>query len=242
MLWTEEDLRQLPESDGFRLRGAAMTRLETFVAAAFAFAMTMVVISISEIPGNYQELLKALKGVPAFAASFSLIMLFWFGHRNWSRWYGLDDGRSIILSLALIFIMLVYVYPLKLLFSSFFSWITGGWLPSQFAVSSGKELIGLFVVYGVGFGAMAGVMALLYRRARSAAEALNLDALERVKTAEQIASWTVQSLTGLASAAFAWLMPAGLGIWAGFIYCTLPATMFWIGARYHKQAEQVRAA
>jgi hypothetical protein len=35
------DLDALPRLGGFRLRGIAMTRLETFVDAAFAFAITM---------------------------------------------------------------------------------------------------------------------------------------------------------------------------------------------------------
>ncbi|MCB1643573.1 MAG: DUF1211 domain-containing protein, partial [Xanthomonadales bacterium] len=46
-------------------RGQQVTRLEAFVDAAFAFALTMLVISIDEIPGNRAELVQALKGVPA---------------------------------------------------------------------------------------------------------------------------------------------------------------------------------
>ncbi len=242
MAWTEQELRDLPVSGGFRLRGIEMTRLETFVDAAFAFAMTMVVISVNEIPGNFRDLLAALKGVPAFAASFALIMLCWAGHRTWSRRYGLEDGRTIALSLGLIFIMLVYVYPLRLMFSALFAWISGGWLVSDFTVRDRHEIIGLFVVYGVGYSAMAGSLALLFRHARSAAADLRLDAVERVLTDQQVTSWTVQAATGLASAAFAGLLPAAAGIWAGFAYCTLPATMPWIATRYGRKAREVRAA
>jgi len=39
------DLDALPRLNGFRLRGIAMTRLETFIDAAFAFAITMLVIA-----------------------------------------------------------------------------------------------------------------------------------------------------------------------------------------------------
>ena len=240
MPWTEQALQALPESDGFRLRGTDTTRLETFVDAAFAFAMTMVVISVSEIPRNYPELITALKGIPAFAASFALIMLFWSGHRSWSRRYGLEDGRSITLSLGLIFVMLVYVYPLKLMFSSFFSWLTGGWLPSQFGIAGNREMLGLFMIYGVGYGAMAGALALLHLQARSQGSRLGLDALERVRTEEQVASWSVQALTGLASAAFAGSMPEKLALWAGFVYCTLPISMPWITRRYQRLAEAVQ--
>jgi len=44
------DLDALPRLGGFRLRGIAMTRLETFIDAAFAFAMTMLVIAASKFP------------------------------------------------------------------------------------------------------------------------------------------------------------------------------------------------
>ena len=73
--WSESTLEELPEAHGFRLRGAEMTRLETFIDAAFAFAMTMVVISVNEVPRDYGELVTALEGVPAFAAGFALISL-----------------------------------------------------------------------------------------------------------------------------------------------------------------------
>ncbi len=73
MRWTEEQLASLPVQGGFRLRGLEMTRLETFCDAAFAFAVTLLVISGEGIPGSYQELIVALKGIPAFAASFAAI-------------------------------------------------------------------------------------------------------------------------------------------------------------------------
>ncbi len=56
--------------------------LETFLDAAFAFATTMLVISIGDIPSSYAELIEALKGTPAFAMSFAAIMIFWLGHRR----------------------------------------------------------------------------------------------------------------------------------------------------------------
>ena len=138
--WTDAELAKLPVKGGFRLRGLAMTRLETFADAAFAFAVTMLVISIDSIPGNFPELVEALKGIPAFAASFASIMLVWAGHNRWSRRYGLEDGPATLFTLCLIFIMLVFLYPLKLVFSALFAWLSGGWMPSQFAITSGREI------------------------------------------------------------------------------------------------------
>src|SRR5262245_44889736 len=59
------DLAGLPRLGGFRLRRIAMTRLETFIDAAFAFAITMLVIASQQIPDDIETLLAAFKNVPA---------------------------------------------------------------------------------------------------------------------------------------------------------------------------------
>jgi predicted RNA binding protein YcfA (HicA-like mRNA interferase family) len=51
------DLDALPRLHGFRLRGIQMTRLETFIDAAFAFAISMLVIAAQQIPDNIVALL-----------------------------------------------------------------------------------------------------------------------------------------------------------------------------------------
>ena len=58
------DLDGLPRLGGFRLRGIAMTRLETFIDAAFAFAITMLVIASQQIPDDIETLLAAFKMCP----------------------------------------------------------------------------------------------------------------------------------------------------------------------------------
>lgn len=235
--WTDAELAKLPVKGGFRLRGLNMTRLETFADAAFAFAVTMLVISIDTIPGNFPELVEALKGVPAFAASFASIMLLWAGHNRWSRRYGLEDGLTTLLTLCLIFIMLVFLYPLKLVFSSLFAWLSGGWMPSQFAINSVGELASLFIVYGIGFFAISAVIMLLYLRALKIADLLGLDKMEVLRTREEIGAWSIMCGTGILSALFAWLMPGDGRVFAGFVYFILPVTMPWLAIRYQKRAE-----
>src|SRR5690606_32797830 len=89
-------------------RGREVTRIEAFVDAAFAFAVTLLVISFDAIPDSAEALVEALKGVPAFAASFALLAMLWWTHADWSRRFGLDDGRSVLLSLLMVFLVLVY--------------------------------------------------------------------------------------------------------------------------------------
>jgi uncharacterized membrane protein len=240
--WTDAELAKLPVKGGFRLRGLAMTRLETFADAAFAFAVTMLVISIDSIPGNLAELVEALKGVPAFAASFASIMLLWAGHNRWSRRYGLEDGPTTLLTLCLIFIMLVFLYPLKLVFSALFAWISGGWMPSQFAIESAGELAALFIVYGIGFFTISVVIVLLYLRALKVADLLRLDEVEVLRTKEEVEAWSIMCGAGILSALFAWLVPGHFKVFAGFVYFVLPVAMPWVAIRYQKRAEALHGA
>ncbi len=79
------ELDALPRLRGFRLRGLEMTRLETFIDAAFAFAISMLVIAAQQIPDNIQALLEAFKNVPTFVCSIAVLGIFWRGHWLWSQ-------------------------------------------------------------------------------------------------------------------------------------------------------------
>ena len=120
------DLDSLPRLGGFRLRGMEMTRLETFIDAAFAFAISMLVIAANQVPDNIEELLGAFRHVPAFVASVVVLGIFWRGHWLWSRRYGLEDGVSIFISWAMIVTILIYMYPLKAIFSSMWFLLSSG--------------------------------------------------------------------------------------------------------------------
>lgn len=234
-MFTEKELKKLPVEDGFRMRGMDMTRLETFIDAAFAFATTMLVISIGQIPGNFEELVLALKQIPACASSFFIIMLYWRGHRTWSRRYGLEDKVTIMISVSMIFVLLVYIYPLRLMFSALFSWISNGWFRSVFRITAYRELIGLFIIYGIGLAAMAGLMAVLYWRAKKASTFLALDPIELIRTESEIVSYIIVAGTGLMAALFAWVLPPYFDLAGGFLYATLPVSVSIVNSRYKKK-------
>jgi hypothetical protein len=110
------------DAAGFRLRGLEMTRIETFTDAAFAFALTLLAISLDPLT-TLADLRDALRGVPAFLLSATMLMMFWWGHHEWSRRYGMDDRRTFVLSCLLVFTMLVYVYPLRFMFGLMMAWL-----------------------------------------------------------------------------------------------------------------------
>jgi uncharacterized membrane protein len=199
--------------DGFRDRGVAVTRLEAFVDAAFAFAVTLLVISLDAIPDSIPAMVEALKGVPAFAVSFAQIAAFWSAHATWSRRFGLDDGKSKALSLLLVFLVLVYVYPLKILFGNFFAWISGHWLPAAAAITSLDDLRWMFVIYGVAFATMSFCLAMLYRHALTQAAVLALSAEEIAASRAELLRWHYTIAVAALSVMVALLLPARLPPW-----------------------------
>jgi uncharacterized membrane protein len=221
-----ETPRRLP--DGFLERGEAVTRLEAFVDATFAFAVTLLVISLDSIPDSIPGMLQALKGVPAFAASFAQIMLFWSAHATWSRRFGLDERGSSTLSLVLVFLVLVYVYPLKILFGSFFAWISGGWLPQVATIHTLADLQGMFTMYGLAFGSMSLLMAALNRQALRAEVSPPLSEYERQRTRGEIVHWLYSAVVAAGSIVFAMLIPGDSPNWLfgmpGMFYAMLGFT------------------
>src|SRR3989440_8956295 len=159
------DLDSLPRLKGFRLRGIEMTRLETFIDAAFAFAVTMLVISNGQAPNDVPSLLEAFKNLPAFAASIAVLSIFWRGHWVWSRRFGLEDGASILISWTMLVTILIFVYPLKLLFGGMFYYLTGHAVGQSIAAQTPGQARALFAVYALGITAIAVEVLLLNLRA-----------------------------------------------------------------------------
>ena len=217
MNWTQEALDRLPVRDRFRLRSENMTRLEVFSDTAFAFAMTMLVVSVGSVPENYSELVLALKSVPAFFLSFCQIAFFWWAHRSWSQRFGLESTPATLLTLAMIFTVLVYVYPLRLIFSSLCSFLSNDWLPSEYKIQSIQELANLFVIYGVGYMVLTTVIYLLYRHALKQKDSLGFNEYELQKTRSMIITWRYHPIFGALCAATALFTPPAIGAFSGFI-------------------------
>lgn len=214
-------------ADGFLHRGRQVTRLEAFVDAAFAFSVTLLVISIDAIPDSREALIFALKAVPSFAACFAMIAMFWAAHARWSRRYGFDDGASTTLSLLLVFVVLVYVYPLRLQFGVFFAWITGGWLPSPMRIESGADVGFMFLVYGLAFAMMSLCMLGLYAHAWRRRDAIALDRDERARTLGELAIYVYFVAIATLSIVLALWMPSFaprlVGV-SGMVYSLLGLT------------------
>lgn len=231
------DLSELPVQDGFRLRGESVSRLETFVDAAFAFAVTMMVISVGSFPSSVDELEKALHRAPTFAVTFLILILFWIAHNRWSRRYGLETARTTALSLCLVLVVLIWLYPLRMVIGGGLSFLSGGWVPSEMSLHSVGELQDCFLIYGVGFAALSLILIALHRAALSAANELGLDALERLETRRELGSHLILLGFALFSMLLTFLVRGQdnvLAVLPGFLYGLIGPAMHFHHARFHK--------
>jgi uncharacterized membrane protein len=215
------DLNTLPRLGGFRLRGIEMTRLETFIDAAFAFAITMLVIAAQQIPDDIETLLAAFKNVPAFVTSIVVLGIFWRGHWLWSRRYGLEDGVSIFISWAMIVTILIYVYPLKAIFSSMWFLLSGGRVGHTLGPHSESEVRALFTVFALGFTAIALEMVLLNLRAWQLREPLRLNGREKSITLQEVTGWSIPVSVGIISLVLALSLPRDQIEWSGWVYFSM---------------------
>ncbi len=220
-----DSLDGLEKSGRFYHRGKDTTRLEAFVDAAFAFALTLLVISFDAVPQSYDELVIALRAVPAFLFAFCILAMFWIAHRNWSIRFGLDTTFATLVSLALIFILLVYVYPLRAMATAAVSALTNGWLPSEFYIDNVNKVRGLFAIYGVGFFVSNLCIVLLNWHALQRADSLALTPEERLLVRQEAYAWSIVGGSGLVSLVLAITLPDRLVGLAGWSYMGLAVVM-----------------
>lgn len=238
------DLSRLPVEGGVRQRGEQVTRLETFVDAAFAFAMTLLVVSFNEMPDSFAELYDALRRLPAFLAGFAILAMFWHAHHRFSRRFGLEDTTILFASMLLVAATLFYVYPLRMVMSAAMGFFTAGWAPSEFKVERFVEFRAIFVIYGVGFAVLSAIIAWMNLHALRKADALQLDAAERLAAwAEVVSNLVLIACAGI-SIAVALLIPPDVG-WMqalpGAVYALLGIAMPILGIRHGRRIQALAA-
>ena len=215
------NLDALPRLKGFRLRGMQMTRLETFMDAAFAFAISMLVIAANQVPDDIGTLLGAFKNVPAFVASIVVLGIFWRGHWTWSRRYGLEDGMSIFISWAMLVTILIYIYPLKAVFGSMWWLLSDGQLGHALGLKTAAQARAVFAIFAIGFTAIALEIVLLYARAWHLREPLRLNEREKSLTRDNMAGWSMPVCIGIVSLVLALTLPIEQLAWSGWVYFSM---------------------
>lgn len=214
-------------------------RLDGFIDAAFAFAVSVLAIAGAEVPRSLHDLLLALGRIPAFACSFATLMIFWHRHVRWRDRFRLHDTTSLMLSLMLVFFALIFVYPLNMLFQAMFGALyaasTHQELSGAPVVNSVHDVKALYLCYGLAYACMAACLAFLYRhslRKAHMSQAERIDAREIFYT--QSGSVCVALLSLLAT-----LLIPETPAWTalpGFVYILL-TPMYWIAGRSANRAK-----
>jgi hypothetical protein len=194
-----------PASDPVRWRSDQPNRIEGLSDAVFGFAITLLVLSL-EVPRTYAALVDLVWGVPAFLLSFSVIAILWWRHCKFFRRYGLSDRTTATLNAVLLFLVVIYVYPLKFLFDYAFATMFDA-PRSRTMITSFADARGLITIYGAGFASVLAMISGLYFHAYRCRVALELTDAEAQTTVHDAIDFAIAGSAGILVIALATLVP-----------------------------------
>ena len=186
------------------LRGGSVSRLEGFSDAVFGFALTILVVSLNA-PQTFGELQRTVRGVVPFALCFSLLVLIWYKHYRFFREYGLEDKTTVFLNSILLFTVLFYVYPLRLLFNLWVGFLIHDPNVTTMVTTWG-QVAQIIALFGIGFAAIMLVFCLLYTHAYRQRVVLSLAPREIASTRVNMLVNLLFTSIGLVSALIALLV------------------------------------
>lgn len=207
---------------GFRWRGNEILRIEGFTDAVFAFAVTLLVVSL-EVPKTFNELLQMMQGFVAFGINVTLLIVIWHSHYIFFRRYGLQDTYTIVLNTVLIFVVLFYIYPLKFLFTILVNEALGfGNISTSPSIEISQAPI-LMIIYSLGYFAVFLTFMLFYLHAYHIRKELELNETEIYITRMGINGYFLHlgiSFLSILLAVLSWLFGFSSS-YAGLVYFLL---------------------
>lgn len=217
------------------IRHHEVSRLEAFSDAVFAFAITLLVVSL-EAPKNIHELTDMMRKSGPFAFTFVMVIWIWWQHNQFFRRYGLQDAWTATLNAVLLFVVLVYVYPLR-----FLTTILTGRIFGVETDATGMTVVGVSVLmlcYSAGILLIFTTFILLHVHAWRQRQTLGLTDVELLNLRFHIRSHAVSASLaagsialisiGMLTRAYA-LVPFG-----GWIYFLMGPGHAWNGTRQSK--------
>lgn len=222
-----------------------ITRLEAFSDAVFAFALTLLVVSL-EVPTTSAELFQMMRGFLPFALMFAMICWIWYEHQQFFSRYDLQDPWAVTLNCLLLFVVLFYVYPLKYFTISLVGPLVGmvdpkTHEPLKNGLENGDTVM---LLYSTGVVLIFGAFILLYRHAWSHRERLGLTAEESILLKTGMRGHYVSGGLGIASIAIVLIARAtgvlNLTMAAGMIYALMGPLHWWNGEAGGKALRALR--
>lgn len=209
-----------------------VSRLEAFSDAAFAFALTLLVVSL-DVPKSYAELMRTMRGFPSFACCFALLVWIWHEHNMFFRRYGLQDAWTVFLNGLLLFVVLFYVYPLKFMFDSMFAMFAPG--TSQVVTMTLSQLWRASALYGFGFVVLFTMFALLYRHAYNKRDELMLTPLEVFDVKMYAGHHLVSAMVGVVAVVAALALPRWLAFLSPMCFALMGPAHWLFGMQSEKR-------
>jgi uncharacterized membrane protein len=191
--------------------GRDVSRIEGFSDAVFGFALTLLVASL-EVPPDFEALKQTLRGFLPFALTFALISWIWYLHYSFFREFGLEDRLTIVLNSILLFVVLFFVYPLKVMANN----LVG--IGETFTRLSEYDNRFLMVAYSSGVIAVFLVFFLLNWNAYRQRQALDLQPEQLYDIGTALRAHASSTLLGVTSVLLAVSLPMSVFALSGLIY------------------------
>jgi uncharacterized membrane protein len=222
----------------FRWRGNDVSRVEALADAVFGFAVTLLVVAL-EVPKTYAGLMDVVRGFPAFVICFVLLMLFWNAHYRYHRRYGLEDVFTRVITMAILVLVLFFVYPLKFLFTFVTVHLFNIPMLNPPTLDGAWQLDSLYFIYGAGFAATWGLYAALYAHALAKRAELELNAVELLHTRAALNETLIYVIVCMLSVVLAAATEShGAPGFVYFLLGPLQAANGWLFGRRIRAAEQ----
>ncbi|MBW4890877.1 DUF1211 domain-containing protein [Mucilaginibacter sp. HMF5004] len=202
--------------DKIMWRSHEPSRLETFSDAVFAFALTLIVLSI-EVPKSFDELAGLMKGTLSFGFCFLVLFMIWNTQNIFFRRFGLTDGRTVTLNGILMFVSLIYVYPMKFLTTLFVdsTYVEHGEVLPRMKTG---QIADLMILYSAGYFVIYLLFFLMYKNAERHSTELELTPAELYETRTTSYINLINMAISATVIIAALIVPAHMAGMCGFIY------------------------
>lgn len=222
----------------FQWRSPEVSRVENLSDIVFALVLTLA--AANSVPASFSDLANLWRDGLSMAACFALLLTIWHTHHIFFRRYDLQDGWTVFLNSVLLFLILVFIYPLKFMADFVVTLFSRGFETEAEIqqVITVDQVAHLYLIFGVFYIAVQAVFGLLYIHALRNAGQIGLDARERAWTRYEIEVAAGSAVLTVLIILAAYLLPSPFGPMAGMAFSLIGLIAFLSGLRAEAQVKR----